>query len=156
MSQSFSKLLELNPIHLPEVPSWWPLAWGWSGLIGITFVVIVIVALFIRWRIKRLIPKKTALRLFQLGKITPSDAIELVRQAAFCYYPRKEIAHLTGEDWYSFLDTQYGKPLFTPNAPLWQAVLYKHEKMNSEHQEQLIDSCVTWVQKSLPPKKNRR
>ncbi|MDC0610566.1 DUF4381 domain-containing protein [Vibrio sp.] len=158
MSQSLSKLLELNPIHLPDAPSWWPLAWGWLSLTGVVFLATLIVILVIRWRIKRLIPKKAALKMLTAkhGRMTPSDAIELVRQAAFCYYSRQDIAHLTGNDWYSFLDTQYGKPLFVPDANLWQAVLYQHKKVDSGDESQMIENCVAWVEESLPPKKNRR
>jgi len=156
MSQSFAKLLELHPIHLPATPSWWPPAWGWLSLISVAFCAIVIVILVIRWRIKRLTPKKTALKLLNAThcKMTPSDAIELVRQAAFCYYPRQDIAHLTGNDWYSFLDNQYGQPLFVPNAPLWQSALYQHKKI--ENERVLVESCITWIERSLPPKKNKR
>lgn len=155
MAQSLTNILALNPIHLPPSPSWWPLAWGWISLVGCIFVALLLIYLIIRWRIKRIAPKKTALRLLNPthGKLTPSDAIELVRQAAFCYFPRKEIAHLTGQEWYAFLDKQFGKPLFLPNALLWQQTLYQHT--HSENEVKLIDDCYQWIQHSLPPKKRR-
>lgn len=118
MNQSLSDLLQLNPLQLPPTPSWWPLAWGWSTLIGSAIVLLILVALLIRWRRKRLAPKKAALRIFQLSKqrMTPSDAIELVRQAALSYFTREEMAKLTGHDWYQFLDSYVPTPLFGPNG----------------------------------------
>lgn len=85
---------------------------------------------------------------------TPSSAIELVRQAALCYYPREEIAHLTGTDWYAFLDTQVGHPLFVPNETLWQQALYQKQKVNNA--DELVHHCYLWVESALPPKKRRK
>ncbi len=105
---------------------------------------------------RRLAPKKTALRLLSLTVTpqTPSSAIELVRQAALCYYPREEIAHLTGKDWYAFLDAQVGHPLFVPNETLWQQALYQKQKVNNA--DELVHHCYHWVESALPPKKRRK
>ncbi|MDW6094705.1 DUF4381 domain-containing protein [Vibrio rhizosphaerae] len=157
MAQSISDLLDLQPLHLPDAPSWWPLAWGWLSLIGCVSVMILLITWLILWKRKRIAPKKVALRLLQPshGSVTPSDAMELVRQACLSYFPRQEIAHLTGHDWYAFLDEQISKPLFIPNESLWQKVLY--QKLKSEpSQQHLIDDCLTWVQEALPPKRRRR
>lgn len=155
MNQSLSDLLQLNPLQLPPTPSWWPLAWGWSTLIGSAIVLLILVALLIRWRHKRLAPKKAALRIFQLSKqrMTPSDAIELVRQAALSYFTREEMAKLTGHDWYQFLDSYVPTPLFSPNENLWQQALYHKEKQNDP--QSLIEDCQLWIEQALPPKKRR-
>jgi hypothetical protein len=110
----------------------------------------------IHWHRKRNAPKKVALGLLQAKHhdLTPSDAIELVRQASLCYFPRKEIAHLIGRDWYDFLDTQYGKPLFLPHASKWQKALY--QKPETKDVQHLIDDCLIWVKEALPPKRRRR
>ncbi len=111
MKETSSTPLELNALHLPDAPTWWPLAWGWWAGAASIVLVVVIIMLVIRWKRKRMAPKKTALRLLNPHlKQTPSSAIELLRQAALCYFPREEIAHLTGNAWYTFLDTQVGRP----------------------------------------------
>ncbi len=96
MKESSTTSLDLNGLHLPELPSWFPLAWGWWASLAYILIVMLIIGLAVRWHRRRLAPKKTALRLLSLTVTpqTPSSAIELVRQAALCYYPREEIAHL--------------------------------------------------------------
>ncbi len=155
MNQSLSDLLQLNPLQLPPAPSWWPLAWGWLSLIGLTLATILIITLLIRWKRKRLAPKKAALRILELSKenMTPSDAIELVRQAALCYFPREEIAKLTGRNWYEFLDSYLPSPLFKQNETLWQKALYQKESATDS--TGLVDDCQAWIQQALPPKKRR-
>lgn len=150
-----SNLLDLNALHLPETPSWLPLSWGWWALFAAIIFTVVITALIIRWKRKKMAPKKTALRLLDpaLGQQTPSAAIELVRQAALCYYPRDQVAHLTGTDWYSFLDSQVDKPIFKQKESLWQQALY--QKQQVENAQDLIADCYQWVNTALPPKKRR-
>ena len=154
MKETSSTPLELNALHLPDAPTWWPLAWGcWSG--AASFVCgFVIIMLVIHWKRKRMAPKKTALRLLNPHlKQTPSSAIELLRQAALCYFPREEIAHLTGNAWYTFLDTQVGRPLFVPNETVWQQALYQKQKIADA--DALVADCYQWVNDALPPKKRR-
>jgi len=82
-------------------------------------------------------PKKTALRLLNpaLGHQTPSSAIELVRQAALCYYP-------PGPDWYAFLDSQVDSPIFTKNEETWQKALYQKQKV--ENAQDLIATAASY------------
>ncbi|MFB9215749.1 DUF4381 domain-containing protein [Vibrio sinaloensis] len=144
--------LSLQPMHLPDAPAWLPLAWGWWALLGAVVATCLVIWLFIRWNRKRLAPKKTALRLLENGN-RPSEAIELVRQAALCYYPREEIAQLTGEQWYQFLDSQIANPRFTPNLTDWQQALYSKQAVANA--DELIQDCKDWVEQALPPKRRR-
>ncbi|KLN65136.1 MULTISPECIES: DUF4381 domain-containing protein [Vibrio] len=144
--------LPLNPMHLPEPPAWLPLAWGWWALIGGLLTLALTTWLIIRWNKKRLAPKKTALRLLARNQ-RPSEAIELVRQAALCYFPREEIAQLTGKEWYVFLDSQLSTPRFSANYNSWQQALYSKQPISNA--EELIKDCSDWVNQALPPKKRR-
>ncbi|MCK6263739.1 DUF4381 domain-containing protein [Vibrio sp. ZSDE26] len=153
---SSSALLALNDLKLPPMPSWFPLAWGWwASVLGVIFTVILIVAL-IKWNKKRLAPKQTALKLLKQDQAQdkPSDAIELVRQVALCYFPREHIAHLTGRDWYVFLDSQLETPLFLHNSKKWQQALYQKDAI--EEPQLLVDHCYQWVDQALPPKRGRK
>ncbi|WP_019275611.1 DUF4381 domain-containing protein [Vibrio coralliilyticus] len=145
-------LLPLNPMHLPEVPSWFPLAWGWWATAGAIVFGTLIVWLTYRWNKKRMAPKKTALKLIQAGD-KPAEAIELLRQAALCYYPREEVAQLTGKEWYAFLDTQVKSPVCLENYELWQEALYSKEPVGNA--SELITHCSQWVDEALPPKRRR-
>lgn len=151
--QELSIPLNLNALHLPPLPSWWPLAWGWWSSAAVVLVIILLVLFLVRRKRRRLAPKQTALRL--LGQSAeyqkPSAAMELLRQAVLCYFPREEIAHLTGHEWYSFLDEQLNQPLFVPNLLLWQQALY--QKTPLEHPEQLVNDCQQWINQALPPQK---
>ncbi|WGV97862.1 DUF4381 domain-containing protein [Vibrio sp. YMD68] len=153
---SSSALLPLNDLQLPPVPSWFPLAWGWWGSAFAIIAVIALILGLMKWNKKRLAPKKTALKLLQQGQNqqNPSDAIELVRQAALCYFPREQIAHLTGQEWYVFLDSHLASPTFVPNANQWQQALYKKESI--EEPQLLIEHCYQWVNEALPPKRGRK
>ncbi|MGC9404384.1 DUF4381 domain-containing protein [Vibrio genomosp. F10] len=153
---SSSALLPLNDLQLPPVPSWFPLAWGWWGSALAIIAVIALILGLIKWNKKRLAPKQTALKLLKQGQNqqNPSDAIELVRQAALCYFPREQIAHLTGQEWYAFLDSHLSSPTFVPNANHWQQALYKKESI--EEPQLLIEHCYQWVNEALPPKRGRK
>ncbi|MGF1751995.1 DUF4381 domain-containing protein [Vibrio makurazakiensis] len=150
--------LDLSPSLLPEVPSWWPLQWGWWSLIAACLIIICAVILYLRHRKNKLISKKAALKIFALKTqpLTPSGALEVLRQAALSYFPRERVAHLTGDDWYQFLDSQVSKPIFTHNQQLWQQALYSKSTKPDAQAEQLIQDCERWVNEALPPKRGGR
>jgi hypothetical protein len=153
---SNTALLALNDLKLPPVPSWFPLAWGWwASAVGVIVAIALIVAV-IHWNKKRLAPKKTALKLLQMRQTndSPSAAIEIMRQAALSYFPREHIAHLTGREWYVFLDSQLDTPLFLHNSKKWQQALYQKESIEEPHV--LVEHCYQWVNEALPPKRGRK
>lgn len=150
-SSNNDTILPLNDLHLPDVPSWFPLAWGWWATAAAVVLVLLLITVYLRWQKKRLAPKKTALLL--IPKEKPAAAIELVRQVALCYYPREQIAQLTGRDWYVFLDSQIDSPLFESNFEQWQKVLYSRQAV--ENSNELVEHCSQWVNQALPPKKRR-
>ncbi len=127
----------------------------WLPLIMVCTIISIFV-FFIYWQRKRLAPKKAALRLLSmpLGYQTPSSAIELLRQTAFCYFPREQIAHLKGDDWYAFLDEQLEQPVFMPKAQTWQQTL--RDRQPIEHPEQLVADCSYWIEHALPPSRKQR
>ncbi|MBW3695468.1 DUF4381 domain-containing protein [Vibrio sp. T187] len=148
--------LELSPSILPAAPSWWPLQWGWWSLAAVAIVTIIAILFVIKYRKKKLASKKAALKLFTLETqpLTPSSALEVLRQAALSYYPRERVAQLTGDDWYQFLDSQVAQPIFTHNQQTWQQALYSNE--NHEQSSQLVKDCERWIAEALPPKRGGR
>ncbi len=58
MKESSITSLDLNALHLPELPGWFPLAWGWWASIGGILIVMLIIGLTVRWRRRRLALKK--------------------------------------------------------------------------------------------------
>lgn len=95
-------LNELSPIALPHEPGLWPLAIGWWLLL---VALISLLALIINrvkkqrhfWAVRRknLIVAKSLTDHHQLNR--------LLKQVALHYYPRHQIARLSGESWSEFL-----------------------------------------------------
>lgn len=158
MNKSTQPHLHLNAPHLPDAPSWWPLASGWWLTIGILLCLTLGVLLYLRLRQKKLRSKKVALALFSSQQLSPSSAMELLRQATLSYYPRKRIAKLHGEGWYQFLDSQTNQPRFVEKQSQWQQALYNAKSLESmeNNSQQLIDDCQQWVAQALPPKRKGR
>lgn len=143
-AQAVSTPLALSDLHLPAEPSFWPLAWGWWGGALVIILLLIGLLVFLKMRKKKLAPKVAALTIFERERTTlsPSAAIELLRQTALCYYPRAHIAHLSGQAWLEFLDSQLKSPLFVQHLSTWQYALYhkkpskKREAHGKEHSVQ--------------------
>ncbi|WP_394246276.1 DUF4381 domain-containing protein [Vibrio profundi] len=151
-----SPVLDLSPSLLPDAPSWWPIQWGWWSLLGLVLAMMLIIAFYLRHRKKKMASKKAALKLFTLPtqSLTPSGALEVLRQAALSYYPRERVAQLTGSEWYEFLDSQVTKPIFAHNQQTWQQALYSEQEHTQA--EDLVKDCERWITEALPPKRGGR
>ncbi|MGF1746033.1 DUF4381 domain-containing protein [Vibrio minamisatsumaniensis] len=158
--------LDLSPIITPSAPSWWPLAWGWWAVIITAIALIALVFFIVKRRQKKQQAKNEALAYFhkknnrsQKSSPSPSEAQDIVRQAALSYFPREKVAGLAGDDWLKFLDSQLAKPLFATKQAQWQQTLYQDTtSMNDEQRkahQQLVNDCETWLRKALPPKRGR-
>ncbi|MGR5165741.1 DUF4381 domain-containing protein [Vibrio astriarenae] len=148
--QQPSETLPLKGLHLPEAPSWFPLTPAWWA----SFAGLAVVTAFTIWLVKRhrahRVAKNAALKLI-VKQTTPSQAMEVVRQVAFSYYDRKQLASLTGEAWYQFLDKELGNTRFEPNSESWQSALYTGKPLPKEID--FIADCEYWIRHALPPKK---
>jgi hypothetical protein len=154
--------LPLKPLHLPEAPELWPLPWGYWAVLATVIITVLLVIWLTRHYKRKGRAKKTAIKLIETHSgSSPSSAIEIVRQAALSYFPREDIAKLSGEQWLAFLDSQLDRPRFKTNYLQWQQALY-HKVVNSngtrseEVDQDLVDDCLHWVQHALPPKRKFR
>lgn len=131
-------LTQLKDIHMPElfIASSIPLGW-W--LLGITVIMAFtgIGLYLIKWYKS---PKQTAIRMIKIiekesiHNIGSSDYLsevsEILRRVALSYYPRNQVAGLTGKAWLEFLDKTgktkqfvvIGQPLIT--GPYQKNVTY--------------------------------
>lgn len=108
-------LKALHDIHLPDAIGWWPLAPGWYFVIFLSFFVCLICCFYVaQWR-RQGLAKREALRLLATyienyeNKVagtqqSTASVNELLRRVALAYYPRTEVAGLSGEDWINFLN----------------------------------------------------
>ncbi|RKZ40925.1 MAG: DUF4381 domain-containing protein [Gammaproteobacteria bacterium] len=115
--------LALRDIHLPDPITWYP-APGWWLLLALLGILIIVIFL-LRHQIakKRREPKQIARRELEKLQIeyqqhrNPQILVQkistLLRRVCLSYYPRTEVASLTGEAWLQFLDKQVGSQQFT-------------------------------------------
>ncbi|MEZ9928417.1 DUF4381 domain-containing protein [Vibrio breoganii] len=147
--------LPLKPLHLPLEPSFWPLPWGYWSLFALIAIALILSLVTQRKLRNKKRAKKAALHILKQGSncLTVSEAQELVRQAALSYFPRNDIAKLTGEKWLSFLDSQLATPRFSQNKEQWQSILYSSGVKDHAVNASLIEDCGYWIEHALPPKR---
>ncbi|CAM3120426.1 DUF4381 domain-containing protein [Vibrio rarus] len=156
--QQHAHTLPLKPLHLPSDPSAWPLAWGYWGILILACLVILCLVIVLLQRRTKHKAKKAALCILKqnANRFTVPETQELLRQAALSYFPRQDIAKLTGKQWLAFLDSQLTEPRFSPKGKQWQTALYAEQGNTDEVNSELIKDCEHWLCHALPPKRKFR
>ena len=104
-------LLPLKDLHLPPAISWWPLAPGWYALMGLLLIAVLSITLrlFYRYRQRRYwrLAKRQIEQLKQQDATaaTVGDLAYLLKQIALIYFPDRQAAQLSGQQWLRFLDS---------------------------------------------------
>ena len=105
--------LQLRDIHLPDGVSWWLPAPGWWLLLIVMLLVIVLGVFLYRYRQQRRLHRaaRQELERISMAYAQNADTQQLVREVSIwlrrvclSFYPRSEVAGLTGADWLAFLD----------------------------------------------------
>lgn len=157
-------LQNLNDIVLPATVGWWPLAPGWYGLIGLLLIALAWFSYrsLQRWINNRY--RRAALTELQLlaediqGAENRGSSLRqlpvLLKRTALSAYPRKQVASLSGDDWYGFLNSQVNKPLFTgPVAGLLDNIAYSTGDLSSADARAttvLLDAIRHWLKHHQP------
>lgn len=144
---------QLRDIHLPDPISFWPPAPGWWVLL---LVILMLVAL--AWFLRRRYQRKALHRQAQksLQKITASwqqngdkqalaqDLSTYLRRLSLSYYPRHEIAGLTGDAWLRWLDKSLPDQAFQHGAgrALITAPYSSHADIDGST---LLQLCERWI-----------
>jgi hypothetical protein len=98
-------LAQLKDIHLPNTINDLPLAPGWWLLAVLFIVALSYLIIILRRYIQRNRARKTAIK--QLKKIdNTQEIIALLKWAALQYFPRAQVAKLSGESFKRFLHNQ--------------------------------------------------
>lgn len=121
---TINPLSELKDIHLPEMPSAWPPAFGWWLLLLLTLLCISWLGIrLMRFAKQRKRQQQLLAYLSQIEDKHENDderflsAISiLLRRITLMHYPRHQVANLTGDKWLIFLD-QSGKTRDFSNGP---------------------------------------
>jgi hypothetical protein len=111
----------LHDIVLPPSTDWWPLAPGWLWLLAALAVLVLWMALrsFVHWQHNRY-RREALAELARLAAATPfaggedklAAMAELLKRTALSAWPREQVASLTGQAWFEFLD-RAGKTRFS-------------------------------------------
>ena len=158
-----ASLQNLNDIVMPATTVWWPLASGWYVLAGL---VLIFLCWFIyksvsNWKANR--HRRSALTELELlsegiqnpaGRSSSLRKIPaLLKRTALAAYPRNEVAMLTGDDWFQFLNSTVKKQLFTENTfNTLNHISYTTgdlNDINGEAANALVDACRRWLKHHL-------
>lgn len=145
-----SMTLDLAPLHLPDAPSAWPLAWGWWCLIALT--ILAVVAIVYALKQKRNKNKLKNLALNELSTARTPDALQaILKRFCLSYYPREQVAGLTGQAWTQFLDKHANvSPSFSQNQSDWDKALYQGQAVAEAELKVFQHQCQTWIKQAAP------
>jgi hypothetical protein len=159
--------LPLRDIHLPDAISWWPPATGWWLVLGSIVATLIIVLLVKKIRQRNQLKKSALDALTEIRnqyennndkKVLAQSLSVLLRRASISFYPRNNVASLTGEQWLQHLDntsdkkgfkTSVGSTLIT--APYLPDDKNPDDQNNSIDANSLISLCESWI-RSQPKK----
>lgn len=150
-------LEQLKDIHLPQEIHNYPIALGWWLLALFILMLIIFSSLKIRQGLIKRKAKKLALKkLTDVNDAT--SAIKILKWTLLQYFPRQQVAHLSGKSLQAFLnasipikqqatfqqlcqngfDTVYQRPANT-------------DKESSKHN--IVQATTLWLKHTLPPRK---
>jgi hypothetical protein len=156
-------VLNLRDIHLPEPISWWPVAPGWwlllAGLLLLVAGVLIARSIarknYLKKQLKRDIREELnhIKKQFQQSKNKAQLAKALsilLRRASISYYPKTDVAGLTGRSWLKYLDDTNGATANktfqsdTGEILLTAPYLSADTELNYDAQA-LIQLCESWL-----------
>lgn len=149
-------LAELHDIVAAPAASWWPLAPGWyaAALLVLLMVVLSSRALWRYHQRRRL--RNLALRALRLP-FTDFNAITLtLKQACLGYFDPQQIAQLSGQQWFAFLQQQLPSRVQAQYAAALeqlQQVAYQPSSRSDCDAYQAF--ARAWLRHALPPRSYR-
>lgn len=151
-------LTQLNDIQLPTQVHNYPIAPGWWALTIILFVLIV--WLFKRFKRHQSQNKAKKSALVQIQGIKDTQTLmQLLKWSALQYFPREQIASLTGEQFKDFLVSslpQKQQALFIDTISNHLNVVYQNPLVENNPQvfKELKAAILLWHNHALPPKRD--
>ncbi len=156
-STAANPLQGLHDIHLPASPQLWPLAPGWWIVLGISFLIAVIIAIW-WWRKRRWYQYIMTQIEAEINK--PDTRLDeqlaglsaILRRAALKRYPREQVAALHGEQWLDFLQQTSHNKYFdkTLLKPLAEDIYRQPAEAHLlTMDDPLVQAVIKWVQENL-------
>lgn len=155
--------LPLADVHLQDIPGTWPLAWGWwlciiIGVIALSYLSRLLFRKIKQHRASKQAQHEAKQQLKAMAQTTQlGDINELLRKAALSYFPRQQVAGLTGQRWLSFLDQQLPPKQqgFLAYSDVWQQGLFSPNGLSEDELMQCKKLASNWIIYALPPKPNK-
>lgn len=146
-------LAQLNDIHLPDQVSHYPIAAGWWALYALLLSLLLFsVYKFVKFRQKKRAQKQASNYLKHCQDA--SEIIRILKWVTMQYYPRAEVASLSGDNLQQFLISQlkdkYRKEFQSSSGELLTAVYQR--TLHKKEIGQLKTSVQFWLSHALPPK----
>lgn len=145
--------LPIKDIHVPDAIGWWPPALGW-WLLAALAIMLIAGAILMYKRLTRKTAVKTARKvLVAIKQDTSLDSFQqltelssLLRRVAVSYYPRAEIASLTGRQWLEFLDRSVkGSPFTEGVGQILSDSHYRRTPPQKPDMTELFRLCEDWL-----------
>ncbi len=146
-------LAQLNDIHLPEQINNYPIAAGWIALYILCTAVIVFCCLYGYQGIKRRRNQKKAIVKLKAANCA-NDVMLILKWASLAYFPRHQVASLTGETLKHFLIEQLPtkkQTIFSKRDLTVFDMIYQ-QSLSNEQLEELKTLCHYWLKHALPPR----
>ncbi|MBV7300137.1 DUF4381 domain-containing protein [Enterovibrio paralichthyis] len=145
--------LPLADIHLQQAPGLWPLAWGWWLVIAAVLIALLLTVHWLRLRNYRLAARQEALSALNAAT-SVADINALLKRAALSYYPREQVAGLTGERWLAFLDSQLpaAQQGFGSESALWLNGAFSNVPNTDAELAQAKAMAARWLKQAIPAK----
>jgi hypothetical protein len=159
-----ASLQNLNEIVLPATVDWWPLASGWYLLFGLVLLALTWFGYRFLYRWKNNRYRRAALHELQILENGIEEAGErdanlrkipvLLKRTALSVYPREQVASLSGESWFQFLNSTVKTPPFTnATAGTLNTVSYSTGALinvDSKAAKALLDATQSWLKNHQP------
>ena len=145
-------LAQLKDIQTPEPVSFWPLAWGWWGVIVLTLLAFTAAIWWWRKRRRFNAPRRQALN--ELKNISveadnwPSQINQLLKRTAISYFPASTLAGLYGQRWTQFMLMQLKSGQQSQAADELghlQAMLYQPVKPDKSQFSRCQQVAAHWI-----------
>jgi hypothetical protein len=138
-------LQNLNPIVMPDLVGWWPLAPGLQLLLVVIALAMGVLAWrrWLAWRDDRY--RREALR--ELASLSDLALLpSLLKRAALSAYPRERVAPLHGAAWHRFLDESAGFDRFaTRCGDLLDQLAYGGGAPSESDAQALREAARAWL-----------
>ena len=147
-------LAQLSDIHLPTNVHSYPIAPGWWILAVIVLTLIIYSALKLRhYFIKRKAQKLALKKLSTISQV--SATVTLLKWAALQYFPRTQVANLTGDAFKDFLISTLPikhQQKFVELSEQYFISVYQRDT-TSKTSVEFSSAAKLWLSHALPPKK---